>query len=164
MVLGFVFVWFEFRPKQEASQATIYTIQDFDVSFTLPLGWSAKPYPNSSSTIFLSPADFEFPGAWEGPLTPITIMVEKNSKILNEANQALVKDEPSLKIENTEYKGYKALRITGVPIDTPYLSGRYYDSFSIQRGNDVIRLDSFGVDSNPRYEQELKAIIQSLDI
>lgn len=155
--------YFIFSNYQQ-DKSVIYTNNEFKVSFSVPLGWFAKPMPSSSSTIFLSPKDFEFPGIWEGPLTPIIIGMNHDGTLDDEANQALRLSEPDLKAEYTKSKGYNALSIKGVPVSDGYFSGRYYESFSIQRGTDIIDITYFGNNPDPKYKTEFDFIVQSLNL
>ena len=151
--------------NDQSNEGQSYTIEEVGVKFAIPSGWYAKPYPVASTTVFLSPKDFEFPGAWGGPLTPIIIVVDENRLIDDEAYESLLETEPHLQVENLEWQGYQAIRVSGVPKDTGYLAGKYYESFSIQRGTDSIKIDYYGGDPElPEYLDKYRFIVDSLEI
>jgi len=148
--------------KYSNNKQSIYADKINGLEFALPIGWFAKPYPYSSSTVFVNPKDFEFPAAWGGPLTPITVMVAIKDNLRNDHINALLKDEPGLQVTESLTNGLKTLIIEGVPQNTTYLEGRYYKIISIQKGPRIITVDCIGDTTRPQYLKECDELAQSI--
>lgn len=142
-------------------ESSVYHSSDNSFYFNLPAGWYAKPYLISPSTIFISPTEINFPGAWEGPLTPITVMkgLETN---MRESIDALIENEPGLEVTEDSINGYKALRIKGVPANTVYLEGRYFEEVYLQKEQEMINISYIDRDLTPDYLSEFNLIVESV--
>src|SRR5690242_14629417 len=129
VVGGYIYKSEPIDPKVE--ETGLYNSPDGSFSFKLPDGWYAKPYPHSSTTIFVNPTEIIFPNSWEGPLTPISVIKGTRENMQKSIN-ALIESEPGLEVTETSINGYKALRIKGVPVNTAYIEGHYYDEIFLE--------------------------------
>ena len=141
----------------------VYQDNELGLVISLPVGWVAKPYPIDSTTIFISPVDFEFPDAWGGPLTPVTVMLSEGGDMEEMAKKRLEGYGGSLVLTREKIQGLQAIRVKGVPSpELGYIGGRYVDSVYLSQNNRVLDITYYADDNTPEYQVEFDQLIKTI--